>query len=1001
MMGSCIKIIYLLVDIENGKWVDAGISKGIVSSYKELENLKDIIEQHYLTKLDLVEFFILDVEDTLKRFKAFISDQHGRNKSSNYPSNVSEELLIIQDPEFRRLNSTIDFGKAYHLVGHDVDHLKFILKELNKKKRISVLGHLNEAVENVIKGAIYERLDESGPSITKCDTKHPLTKEYFTNAKHINASLSKLEKLMYTTEGCFFMAHNGWVMNLNPMINFTSPECNVYLRRELVAWGDSVKLNYGDCEKDSPFLWHYMREYVEHTAKIFHGIRLDNCHSTPIHVAEYLLDSARRVRPNLYVIAELFTGSEKFDNIFINRLGISSMIREALQAWDCHEQGRLLHRFGADPVGAFIQPTNRPLISAMAHAILFDQTHDNPSYAEKRTVLDVLPSAALVNVACCATGSNRGFDELVPHHIDVVKEKRVYASFKDIESNCIATKCKEPKVCKDSGIIAAKKVMQDLHLYLGKNGFTELFVDQMSPDVVAVTRHCPNTHLSVITVASTAFHNGVSHFPLKLQVEGELLHVVYEACLKPKNFEGSDNDTFVPDKNVINGLNDYICDVKSKFQICKSEMARLESQENNKTVIDLHGLIPGSAISFFFQLPSEQSSACQKIRSVLADPASLVKLCKMLNLNDINRILFRCDQEEREDGEGGVYVLDGYTPAYAGLQGFITLLGEIRPINDLGNWLPRNLRDGDWLMEYVIARLKRNSASESCQNMATWLDDEVFAPLKNIPRYLIPSYFDAVYSKLYCVLLDQTFRLMSSFVKDGSTFVKYLALGSVQHAAELMSAPLPNISPNLEIKKNTIRVSCAAGLPHFSTGYMRNWGRDTFISLPGLFISTGRQEEARIIILSFGGCLRHGLIPNLLDGGKNARFNCRDAFWWWLYCIKIYSESFSNGCDILKDPVLRIFTDNDSMCSNSNKPKYVEQPLEAVIQEGLQRHFSGLKFRERNAGASIDAHMKDEGFNNEIGVDLKTGFVFGGNIWNCGTWMDKMGKILRLHSLKF
>ena len=127
-MVSCIKIISLLADIEHGKWVDAGISKGIVSSYKELENLKDIIEQHYLTELDLVEFFILDVEDTLKRFKAFISDQHDRNKSSNHPSNVSGELLIIQDPDYRRLKSTIDFDIAYHLVGHDVNHLKFTLK---------------------------------------------------------------------------------------------------------------------------------------------------------------------------------------------------------------------------------------------------------------------------------------------------------------------------------------------------------------------------------------------------------------------------------------------------------------------------------------------------------------------------------------------------------------------------------------------------------------------------------------------------------------------------------------------------------------------------------------------------------------------------------------------------------------------------------------------------------------------------------------------------------
>lgn len=99
-----------------------------------------------------------------------------------------------------------------------------------------------------------------------------------------------------------------------------------------------------------------------------------------------------------------------------------------------------------------------------------------------------------------------------------------------------------------------------------------------------------------------------------------------------------------------------------------------------------------------------------------------------------------------------------------------------------------------------------------------------------------------------------------------------------------------------------------------------------------------------------------------------------------------YTELAPESYDILDSLVYRLYPTDDAEypCEEELKRKNDPtsprvQKLYDVIQEALTVHVRGLKFRERNAGPSIDDHMTSNGFNNQIGVDLNTGFVYGGS----------------------
>lgn len=123
-------------------------------------------------------------------------------------------------------------------------------------------------------------------------------------------------------------------------------------------------------------------------------------------------------------------------------------------------------------------------------------------------------------------------------------------------------------------------------------------------------------------------------------------------------------------------------------------------------------------------LVPEANSAIKLIRSYLGSSTEspdgyllrqrLGKSCSSLDLLDLNYALYRCDAEERDDGQGGgVYEVPGAGKlVYCGLQGILSMMKWVRDNNDLGHPLCDNLRAGDWMAGYLANRLKLRAGTK-------------------------------------------------------------------------------------------------------------------------------------------------------------------------------------------------------------------------------------------------------------------------------------------------
>lgn len=91
--------------------------------------------------------------------------------------------------------------------------------------------------------------------------------------------------------------------------------------------------------------------------------------------------------------------------------------------------------------------------------------------------------------------------------------------------------------------------------------------------------------------------------------------------------------------------------------------------------------------------------------------------------------------------------------------------------------------------------------------------------------------------------------------------------------------------------------------------WFERWGRDTFISLPGLLLVTRRFDEARLVLISFGKFCTDGLIPNFLsDLSLRPSCNTVDSSLWYVNSVLRYVK-YTGDFDFVKNQLWTSLTD--------------------------------------------------------------------------------------------
>ena len=324
--------------------------------------------------------------------------------------------------------------------------------------------------------------------------------------------------------------------------------------------------------------------------------------------------------------------------------------------------------------------------------------------------------------------------------------------------------------------------------------------------------------------------------------------------------------------------------------------------------------------------------------------------------------------------------------------------------------LYKDISTNDNYINYIIKRLGETKSFKLLYNLIK----TIILPQYNLlPPFIKPIYFEKIIISLYQNIMRISLGKIPSYILNFGDFSIGLSLSIYEFIKKHISCSFNNrLIKKYDIKNIQNKYSNMAGLSVWSGLPINDRSnniniRDILIGFKSLFLIPKLYYEGKIILKLIGSTMKYGLIPEQIDNSNtfNYKYYSRDISWFYIKAIKDYIYTtldynfLKEGIYLINLPENVNTTYLKKQKNNKNKKIYT---VENIIQLIFQYHAQGINFidKKREEQPSQKKHRKKN--NNSIYMDLdpskiniyldlETGFIYGGNILNAGTWMNHIG----------